>query len=271
MTVETAARRWADALAEWAVPAELLAAVPEPPWALRPAMFATVQPDPTTPTAVRAREALGAGGSERAGGVVLDVGAGTGAASLGLVPPASRVIAVDHRPEMLSALGERAAALGVDHRLVPGRWPDVATSAGVADIVVCSHVVYDVADIAPFVAALDAAARKRVVLELTAVHPHTAYSKLWLALHGIVRPTRPTAHDLLDVLSELGIDPNVQWWELPPLPSHETRAEQIAALARRVCVPAHRYAELDAILDDAYVNDPREAATVWWDRPMRMV
>lgn len=255
-----AVERWASGLAEWAVPLDLLAAVREPPWTLRPEMFATRHEHPAeTPTTARAREALPPGGS------VLDVGAGTGASSLGLVPPAVDIIAVDTQPQMLEVFAERAETLGADHVELVGRWPDIAADAGTADVVVCGHVAYNVPDIAPFLAALDAAAKRRVVVELTAVHPHTQFNALWRELHGIERPTRPTAHDLLDVLAELDIKPQVEWWQLPAPPPPHSRAELLASVARRVCIPESRYAELDAVLDEAYVGAPRDVATVWWD------
>jgi SAM-dependent methyltransferase len=257
----TAAERWANGLAEWAVPLDLLAAVREPPWTLRPEMLASRHGRPhheDSPTTVRAREVLPPGGS------VLDVGAGTGDTSLGLVPPAVDVVAVDTQPQMLEAFAERAEELGADHVQVVGRWPDVAAAAGTADVVVCGHVAYNVPDIAAFLTALDAAARRRVVIELTAVHPHTQFNELWRLLHGIDRPTRPTAHDLLDVLTEGGIKPDVEWWQLPAPPAPHSRAELLASVARRVCIPESRYADLDAVLDGAYAPAPRDVATIWW-------
>jgi precorrin-6B methylase 2 len=260
--VETAAERWASGLAEWAVPLDLLAAVREPPWTLRPEMFAHLHDAPSeTPTTARAREALPPAGS------VLDVGAGTGASSLGLIPPAVDIVAVDTQPQMLDAFAERADELGADHVEIVGRWPDVAAAAGTADVAVCGHVAYNVPDIAPFLAALDAAARHRVVIELTAVHPHTQFNELWRVMHGIERPTRPTANDLLDVVAELDIKANVEWWQLPPPPHAHSRAELLASVARRVCVPESRYAELDAAIGEHYVTAPRDVATIWWDTP----
>lgn len=60
-------------------------------------------------------------------GSVLDVGCGAGAAGLSLVPPAGLLVGVDAGAGMLAAFAERAAARGVRHLLVEGRWPDVAT------------------------------------------------------------------------------------------------------------------------------------------------
>src|SRR5206468_6423209 len=113
------------------------------------------------------------------GGAVLDVGCGGGAASFALVPPAGRVIGVDSTPEMLTEYAAEAGRRGVDHEEIAGGWPDVAARAGVADLVVCQHVFYNVSDLPPFVGALTKAARSRVVVELTATHPRTASAALW--------------------------------------------------------------------------------------------
>ena len=80
------AERWSEALAGWAIPEEILAVAPESPWGFPTEVFVTAAREalvaPPTPTHRRALEAL------PLGGVVLDVGAGAGAASLPLTPRA---------------------------------------------------------------------------------------------------------------------------------------------------------------------------------------
>jgi SAM-dependent methyltransferase len=87
---------------------------------------------------------------------VLDVGCGGGRAAFAVAPPAGTVVGVDHQQGMLDAFAVTADARGLVHREVLGDWPDVAEATPVADVVVCHHVVYNVADLAPFVTALDA-------------------------------------------------------------------------------------------------------------------
>src|SRR6185295_12314164 len=126
----------------WAIPPEILGAAPESPWFCPPGLFTKAAEEsltvPPTPSRRRALEALPAGGS------VLDVGAGAGAASLPLCPPAVAVAAVDQNPEMLSAFAGLAARQGIDHTEVEGLWPDVAGRVGPVDVVVCHHVLYNV-------------------------------------------------------------------------------------------------------------------------------
>ena len=93
------------------------------------------------------------------------MGAGGGAASLPLAPPAALLVAVDESQAMLNSFAEAATRRRARHELIAGRWPDVAATAPVADVVVCHHVAYNVPDLAPFLRALTDHARYRVVLE----------------------------------------------------------------------------------------------------------
>lgn len=256
-----AGERWAAELAAWAIPEEILAAAPESPWGFPPALFQAPARDSgvATPARRRAVEAL------PPGGVVLDVGSGGGAASLPLCPPAAQVIAVDESAEMLASLAARADELGVAHEEVQGRWPDVAPAVPPADVVVCHHVFYNVADLTAFAIALTDHARRRVVAELTATHPLTPHAGLWRHFHGIERPEGPTAEDAVAVLEEAGLAVTAERFLVPPR-RHSDRAEWVAFVRRRLCLTADRDAELDALLpaDDAFLR-PREAVAVWWE------
>ncbi|HEX6382138.1 MAG TPA: class I SAM-dependent methyltransferase, partial [Acidimicrobiia bacterium] len=176
----TAARRWQEDLDSWAIPPEILDAAPESPWGCPPGLFARAaeealdkQGAAPTPSLLRALEVLPEGGS------VLDVGAGGGAASLPLCPPAATVTAVDQSGQMLARFAALAEQQGIEHREVEGLWPDVAGEVGAVDVVVCNHVLYNVGDLVPFVTALTDLARKRVVVEVTAAHPQSQLNALW--------------------------------------------------------------------------------------------
>ena len=116
---------------------------------------------PSGPSFERAWAALDPPGS------VLDVGSGAGAACLPLLPRATALTAADADAGMLDQLSQRAAAGGITARTVLGRWPDTAAVAGPADVVTCHHVLYNVADVAPFVTALTRGARRVVVAEMS--------------------------------------------------------------------------------------------------------
>jgi len=90
-------------------------------------------------------------GARPAPGAVLDVGAGAGAASLPLASRITALTAVDTDCEMLARLASRARDAGLEARLLPGRWPDVADQAAPADLVTCHNVLYNVPDLVPFI------------------------------------------------------------------------------------------------------------------------
>lgn len=267
----TAAERWASDLAAWAVPDEIVAQAPEPPWGFPTAVFARRVPlarAQVTPARAVAVEALTGGGS------VLDVGAGAGAASLALVPPATTIVAVDAEAAMLDELSRQAEQLPggapgkppVQLHKVLGRWPDVASQIEPQDVGICHHVVYNVADIAPFVAALAERSRRRAVLVAPARHPLAWMTPLWERFWGLARPEGPTIDDLVTVLEELGIHPEMAWFEetLDPLGEPEAGVEQVAITRRRLCLPPERDPEVAEALA-ARPRAPWPVAALWWD------
>ena len=256
-----AQRRWSETLAAWAIPEEILEKAPESPWGFPRALFVPHHHElrePTTLSHRRALEALPEGGS------VLDVGAGAGAASLPLAARAGRITAVDQSSDLLERFAALADDLGVPHREIEGTWPDVASQAGPHDVVVCHHVFYNVPDLAPFVRALENAAQRRVIVELTAVHPAVTLNDLWRHFHGIDRPSGPGYEDALAVLVEIGISATVERWERPSRRERAPRPELVAFTRRRLCLPAERDREIDELMDRDSVWTVNEMVTLWW-------
>jgi len=219
---------------------------------------------PSGPSYQRAWEALDPPGS------VLDVGSGAGAACLPLLPRTTSLTAVDASAGMLAQLAERAAAAGVTPRTVAGLWPRAAAQAGQADVVTCHHVLYNVPDLEPFVTALTASARRRVVAEVTAAHPLTPLNPLWLRFHGLRRPDSPTAADLIAVLEAMGLRPGYQAWSAPRGSDYGSPGELADVTRRRLCLPPERTPEVAAALagTGASVDVPSGATdmiTIWWD------
>jgi len=259
MKVGRAAGRWAEALGAWAIPPEILARAPEDPYALPVAPFARAAADAgdiVTPSRRVALDALPDGGG------VLDVGCGAGAAGLALAPPAAVVVGVDESAAMLERFDAIADERGADHRAILGRWPDVAAGVEPADVVVCHHVLYNVADVELFVRALDEHARRRVVVEITADHPRAWMNPFWEEFWGIERPASPTADGAVALLEEMGLDPRTERWEAPGRMTDH--AEVIPMLRRALCLPAEREHEVADAL--ARIGRPaaREVMTLWW-------
>jgi len=249
-------------LSGWAIPDEILAGAPERPYFFDPAVFAVAADEAVaraddTPSDTAARDALPPGGT------LLDVGCGAGAASLRLAP--GRLTGVDSSAPLLEEFMVRAHRLGIDATAVPGMWPDAAHRVAAFDVVVCHHVFYNVADLAAFASALGEHARRRVVVELTAVHPMAFTAPYWKALHGLERPDGPVADDAVAVLEALGLRIHRQEWSRRYQMIGELENRSVASLARRLCLPASRHDELRGLLASVPPPATRGVVTLWWE------
>jgi len=255
------AEEWRADLASWAIPDAILAQAPQAPWIHPVSMFTVEGEVPDSPSHRRAREALPTGGS------VLDVGSGGGRASMALVPPAATLVAVDQQQGMLDAFADAAIRRGVTSRLFLGDWPAVADEVPECDVVVCHHVAYNVADIVPFLHALDAHARRRVVLELPQHHPLSGMNPLWKQFWDLDRPTRPTAGDLAGIARALGFDAHLEPWQDATWGQRVTLPddERVRFARIRLCLTEDRDAEVAAALIAQSDAAPRDVATIWWD------
>lgn len=249
---------WAKSLAKWAIPKEILDQAQTSPWIHPPVLFQIPDEIIVTSSHSRALEALPIGGS------VLDVGCGGGIAAFALTPPASHVIGVDHQSEMLEMFATNAKKHGVTYEIIDGFWPQVAGNVSIVDVVVCHHVVYNVAEIGPFLSALNAHAMSRVVIEMPTRHPLSNISDAWKYFWNLDRPKEPTSEDLLEVLKEIGIKPQIQYWTGPM--SDRSDIDQDAEFLRiRLCLPPERLSEVrDYLLANSFPR-AREIATIWWD------
>lgn len=272
----TAADRWRAGLERWAIPERILAAAPTDPHTFSVSRFVALADEalrqPPTITHRRAAARLPVGGS------VLDVGCGGGAGSLPLADRAGLLIGADQSVEMLRAYREAAARVNVEVRTVQGGWPDAAGAAPTADVVVCLHVVYNVAALVPFAEALTAHARHRVVLEFPTHHPLDWLRPYWEALHDVDRPAVPTADDALEVFSDLGYAPRHERWERPNSLHGADLDDTVTFVSQRLAVGADRRDDVAALVVALGVPSARTVVTAWWDvdvseepRPARAV
>ncbi|MFN8472840.1 MAG: class I SAM-dependent methyltransferase [Anaerolineae bacterium] len=206
---------------------------------------------------------------------VLDVGAGGGRFALPLAEWGVHVVAVEPSPAMGAVLREAADARGLAIDLVPERWPDPTGLS--APVVICANVLYDVAELASFVGALDRAAERLVAIYLTLTHPVGQLADLWQAFRGWQPPEGPTYLDAAAVVFSLGIPCNVTL-----LPSYSTLGfadwdALVAFYRKRLGMesdPTRDRALRAALARDVEERDgelvvhPRQrwAAVIWWEK-----
>lgn len=270
----TAVDRWQHALQEWNIPQRILDQAPQSPWVLpRQVFIRRADAQLAHPTGATFQQALAALAEP---GTLLDIGAAAGATSLPLAATGrlTHLTAVDADTELLDACVNRATGLGIAIDRVEGMWPEASAQTPVADVVVCGNVLYNVADLGPFVAALTRHARRKVVVEVAARHPLTELNPLWQRFHGIIRPTGPTAEDCLAALRELGVRPEVTRWARPREAEYATFAELVEVTRRRLCLPSSASAEVDHALRELghspdcppdLGSSGRDLVTLTWD------
>jgi SAM-dependent methyltransferase len=258
---EPAAQFWAEQLARWGLPQHIIDQAPESPWFHDTSRFAVDDTlDRGTISSGWAREVLPVDG-----GSVLDVGCGGGRSSLTLVPPAVELIGVDPNREMLDEFERAARQVDVAHRTVHGIWPDVSARTPVADVVVCHHVMFNVGDAVPFLAALTAHARLAVVVEIPTSHPMSAWSPAWKHFWNLDRPVAPTASDLVSVLREMGLDPEMATGPRSELARVAVDPEMSVPMTRRrLCLTPDRDDDIASWLAENSLSWAEQVASIRW-------
>src|SRR3712207_5072461 len=108
---------------------------------------------------------------------------------------------------MLAAFHDAAQGAGISNaRAVQADW---LSAQETGDVVVSVNVTYFVRDIVPFVKKLQAAARKRVCIIVASLPPPANFTALFQALFDEAPEGRPSYRELLPVLWDLGILPDV--------------------------------------------------------------
>lgn len=132
----------------------------------------------------------------------LDVGAGTGRHAAPLADRLDWVTVVEPSDGMRARIPARD-----NMTVIASDWMDAEPQR--ADLVICSHVLYGVEDVVPFLAKLEAHARERVFVYLREGQTDRPVDRAW-ARWGPPRPRMPELGDLLAVLAEMGVEPQVE-------------------------------------------------------------
>jgi hypothetical protein len=181
---------------------------------------------------------------------------------LGFVPKPGLIIGVDPLQGMLESFEASARAAGVATCAVLGTWPDAVGEVEPADVAVCHHAIYRVAEIEAFVAALTARARHRVVVELSAHPPLAGLNPLWRAFHGFERADWLVGDEVEALLVSMGLAVEREDIVLPPR-IQEVTPQSVAFARRRLFVGPERDPEIEAFLHGQTPQEQRVVA-LWW-------
>jgi 2-polyprenyl-3-methyl-5-hydroxy-6-metoxy-1,4-benzoquinol methylase len=150
--------------------------------------------------------------------VLIDVGGGAGRLSLPLALRCREVVNVDASAAMLATF--EAVATGAGIRNARGVQADWLTAEGIqGDVAVVSSVTYFVREIVPFVRKLEAAARRRVLILVWSEPPPNLRRRLFHLVYGEDQAPSPGHRQLLPVLWEMGILPEVRVLPMRPTPA----------------------------------------------------
>src|SRR5947209_2961349 len=149
---------------------------------------------------------------------LIDVGAGTGRHATPLAERLEWVTAVEPSDGMRSHIPPRD-----NMTVIASTWEDAQVAP--ADLVICSHVLYGVADPVPFLDKLQKAARERVFVMMRETDlPHPA-AEIRGRPVGASGPRLPRFSDLFMLLVAAGIAPDVQSLRYPVLTRYMCLAE----------------------------------------------
>ena len=206
---------------------------------------------------------------------VIDVGAGAGRLALPLALRCRHVIAVEPSPSMATVLMQQAAEHAIRNvSLVQAQWEDAEVEP--ADVVLCSHVVYTIRAIEPFVRKLEEHARERVLAVLFRAPPQSQLYTIWKQVHGEERLPLPGLPQFEEVLKDLGIDAQVEALPAQPHRGYDSLDQAMDQLSRRLFLAPggpkeallqRMLPELLEEVDGAFRvrgAQPLEPALVWW-------
>jgi SAM-dependent methyltransferase len=152
---------------------------------------------------------------------LIDAGAGTGRHSAPLAERLEWVTAVEPSEGMRSHIPTRD-----NITVVASTWEDAEVAP--ADLVICSHVLYGVADPVPFILKLERSARERVFVMLRESDlPHPA-EEVRMRLAGGKGPRLPRFSELFMLLVQMGIAPDVKFLRYPIATRYADMEEALA-------------------------------------------
>jgi SAM-dependent methyltransferase len=140
--------------------------------------------------------------------VIVDVGGGAGRVSLPLALRCHEVINVEPSVAMGAGFTANATQAGITNtRVLVGDW--LTVDAPVGTVALVNHVTYLTRDIVPFIEKLERVGRRRVLITVNSPPPPSWHRVLYHLVHGEPEEVVPGHAELVNVLWERGILPDV--------------------------------------------------------------
>lgn len=164
--------------------------------------------------------------------LLIDVGGGAGRVGLPLALRCREVVTVEPSPGMAAEYDDLARQAGIiNARLLLQDWMEAEGLVG--DLAVTCDVTYFVRDIVSFVEKMQAAARRRVMITVWSEPPPNRGADLFRRVYGEPQAPMPGHRELLPVLWEMGVLPDVHvlpdpsWWETWHYTTREEAIESV--------------------------------------------
>ena len=166
--------------------------------------------------------------------VFVDVGGGAGRVSLPLALRCREVVNVEPSPAMRAEFLSLAQEAGIPNaRLAPTALTDAEGARGA--VAFAADVTYFVEDLVAFIEKMEAAASRRVMITVWSEPPPNRSAKLFRLVYGEDQARLCGHRELLAVLWEMGILPDLRvlpeqpWWEREAFPTREEALQQAAS------------------------------------------
>ena len=166
---------------------------------------------------------------------LVDIGGGAGRLALPLSLSREAVTVVDSSKSMLLELQDSCEEAKIENvSSVFGLWEDAVID--IHEGALCSHVTYGIENIGKFLENVNQYASKRVVIIAFMKSPQAHLESLWREVHEEERVHLPGVPELMDVLWQLGIAPELNIIEHLGSHIYGSEKDAISDLRRRLYV-----------------------------------
>ena len=188
---------------------------------------------------------------------VLDVGGGAGRFALPLALKCKHVTVVEPADSMVEALGASREEAGITNVSVVQELWDVAKVDPV-DVVLAAHAVYGVVDAEQFLRKLEATAKEQVIILAYTEQPQSQLAPFWKSVYGDERINLPGLREIINVLWEMDIYPDLDMFPPASQRSWGSRESALDQLRRQLHVSpdSEEDERLKKAVDDLLIETP---------------